>query len=345
LRVTETMKISSRVFVLICVATGLAAGTHGAPPERVTFTKGTGELSFAEVPARGPLLNTNTSTPTAETPSPTSPREYFNTGTKQLGNGKLKEAEASLESALASQEPALQPVALYNLGHVRFKQGIEQLMKGPPAKPSAARARNAGAEVKEALKDVDDALAGDEVSKMVAAYMRGRGARKEAREALKVVERALEAHGGTLKKWQRSEGDFQSTVELKRSDDDAHHNADVVDRCIAKLVDSMRELQQAAMAAGDKGQELKDKLGKLKGKIPAPDMPPGGGGDDEEDEDNPNGPKPGDKEGPSKDGKELAMSPEQAGWLLDALRPGGDRRLPMGQDGKAEPKDPNKPTW
>ena len=57
------------------------------------------------------------------------------------------------------------------------------------------------------------------------------------------------------------------------------------------------------------------------------------------------GPKPGQKEGPSKDGKEeMPLSREQAGWLLDGFRP-GDRRLPMGPDAKAEPKDPNRPTW
>ena len=43
---------------------------------------------------------------------PATPREYFNAGTKQLRSGKLKEAEASLESALASQKPEVQPVAL-----------------------------------------------------------------------------------------------------------------------------------------------------------------------------------------------------------------------------------------
>jgi tetratricopeptide (TPR) repeat protein len=293
---------------------------------------------------RRSALATNVSA-TPEAPAPTTPRGFFNAGTKQLQGGKLREAEASLESALASQKPGLQPVALYNLGHVRFKQGIEQLMKGPAAKPAAARARQAGEEVNEAVRLADEALAGNDVPKMVEAYMRGRGARKEARAATKAVRQALEAHGATMTKWQRAEGDFKSTLELKTSDADARHNVEVVDRCLAKLVDSMQEMQQAAAAAGEKNQELGDKLSQLKGRIPAPDMPPGGAGDDEEDEDNPFGPKPGDQEGPSKDGKEMALSPEQAGFLLDAFRPGGDRRLPMSQDGKAEPKDPKKPTW
>jgi len=333
-------EFSLNPLLVTALAFSLCAQSPAPPAPTATTT----EPSYPDLPARPPSQLTNSPSAT-EPAAPNTPRELFNAGTKQLRGGKLREAEASLESALASQRPALQPVALYNLGHVRFGQGIEELKKGPPAKPTASRARNAGAEVNDAVRQADEALAGNDVPKMVAAYMRGRGARKEAREATKAVRRALEAHGSTLVKWQRAEGDFKGTVELKSADTNAQYNADVVDRCIAKLVDSLRELQQAAAAAGDKGQELGEKLKQLKGRIPAPDMPPGGAGDDEEDEDNPFGPKPGDKEGPSKDGKEIAMSPEQAGWLLDGFRLDGDRRLPMNQDGKAEPRDPKKPTW
>jgi hypothetical protein len=337
------MKVRPKAFITTLTLALCAAAPASPPP--ATMSPSTGEVSYAELPARRPNQVTNLPA-SAESAAPTTPRELFNTGTKQLQGGKLREAEASLESALASQRPALQPVALYNLGHVRFGQGIEELKKGPPAKPTSARARSAGSQVSEAVRLADEALAGNDVPKMVAAYMRGRGARKEAREATKAVQHALEAHGATLTKWQRAEGDFKSTVEMKTADANAQHNAEVVDRCIAKLVDSLRELQQAAAAAGDKSQELGEKLKQLKGRIPAPDMPPGGAGEDEEDEDEPQGPKPGDKEGPSKDGKEqLALSPEQAGWLLDGFRLDGDRRLPMGQDGKAEPRDPKKPTW
>ena len=58
---------------------------------------------------------------TPEPAPPATPREFYNAGTRQLRDGKLREAEASLESALASQDPnSLQPPALYNLGLVRF---------------------------------------------------------------------------------------------------------------------------------------------------------------------------------------------------------------------------------
>src|SRR3954451_16866539 len=62
-------------------------------------------------------------------PAPSTPREFFNAGTRRLREGKLREAEAFLESALNSQIQNLQPSALYNLGEVRFNQGIEELKK------------------------------------------------------------------------------------------------------------------------------------------------------------------------------------------------------------------------
>ncbi|MGH7971388.1 MAG: hypothetical protein ACREIC_21935, partial [Limisphaerales bacterium] len=140
-------------------------------------------------------------------------------------------------------------------------------------------------------------------------------------------------------------GDFKSTVEMKPSDADARQNADIVDRCIAKLVDTIQQLEQAAGAMGDKTPDLGNKLKQLRGKIPAEDMPPGAAGDDEDDEDFPKGTEPGQKEGPTKQGEEMELSPEQAGWLLDAFRLDTERRLPMGQNDTGEPKNPNRPTW
>ena len=325
-------KIGRSSFVIALVAFGALATSASAPvgPD------------VKKNPAPGA---TKTSVPASETASPETPREYFNAGTQQLQRGKLREAESFLERALASQSSRLQPIALYNLGHVRFGQGIDELKKGPAAKPTVARARTAAQQTDEAIRMADDALAGNDVQKMVAAYMRGRGARKEFKAATQAVQRALQTHGATLARWQRSWGDFKSALELKGADADAQQNAEIVDRCIAKLVDSLRELQQAANAPGDKNGELGEKLKQLKGRIPGPNMPPGGGGDDDEDEDNPFGPRPDQKEGPSKEGQEMPMSPEQAGWLLDGFRLDGDRRLPMGQDGKAEPKDRTCPTW
>src|SRR5712691_3182235 len=115
--------------------------------------------------------------------TPTTPREFFNQGTKQLGAGKLREAESFFESVLASQKEPLQIPALYNLGHVRFDQGIEELKKGPSAQKTAARGKAVADHADEAIRSADDALASEDMQKMVAAYQRGRGARKELKAA------------------------------------------------------------------------------------------------------------------------------------------------------------------
>jgi tetratricopeptide (TPR) repeat protein len=291
------------------------------------------------------VLAATPSRPVQETAAPASPREFFNAGTQKLREGKLREAEAFFESALAGQNERLQPPALYNLGHVRFNQGVEELKKGPAGGAAADRGRGAARTGDESIRSADEALAGNDLEQMVAAYLRGRGSRREIRAAMTAVKKAMDAHKATLNKWQRASGDFRGTVELKRPDPDAQHNAEVVDQCIAKLVDSLRELEQMANALGNKKQELGDKLKQLKGRIPAPNMPPGAAGDDEEDEDEPKGPQPGQKEGPSKEGKEMTLSQEQAGWLLDSFKLDSERRLPMGQGPEAQPKDRNRPDW
>ena len=96
---------------------------------------------------------------------------------------------------------------------------------------------------------------------------------------------------------------------------------------------------------GDKKQQLGEPLKKLKGRIPAPDMPPGAAGDDDEDEEQPLGPKPDQEEGPAKEGKEMTLSPEQAGWLLEAYKLDSERRLPMGGAVPGQPRERSGPTW
>jgi len=282
--------------------------------------------------------------PAAESTAPSTPREYFNAGTRQLSTGKLREAEAFLETALASQNERLQTPALYNLGHVRFSQGIEELKKGPNPRAASDRSRTAEEEGDAAIRAADEALASNEVEKMVEAYLHGRGKRREIKAAQEAVLQALKAHRATLSRWERSSADFKSAVELDSAQADARLNADVVDRRIAQLVDSLRQLRQNAQKCAGACDKLGQKLKQLKGRIPAAQMPPGAG-EEEEDEDSLSGIPPGHKEAPSKEGKEMALSPEQAGWLLEGFKLDSERRLPMGQERPGEPKERSRKTW
>jgi Mg-chelatase subunit ChlD len=280
--------------------------------------------------------------------APETAREFFNTGTGKLREGKLREAEGFLLSSLATQDERVQPEALYNLGHVRYELGMEELKKSPDPKAAAQRGVNALERGDEALRSGQDALAGEDVQKMVQAYLNGRGARRELREATDQVRRAMEAHQAVLLKWQRALGDFKSALELNPTDFDAKRNIELLEEAIAKLIDKIRALQQLGQIMGQQSRALGEMMKQLRGKMPAPDAPPGGQGDaeDDEEEDSPNGLREGHQEGPSRDGQQIIrISREEAGWILDAFKLGGDRRLPMGQGEEGKPKDKKGRNW
>lgn len=286
-----------------------------------------------------PNISPHTSAP------PDGPRELYNAGTRKLAARKFDESETLLRTALLKQDERLQRVALYNLGHVRFAQGGEELKKGPSRKSTTARGESATATGTSAIQFAESALAGNDLQTLVAAYRNGRGARKELRAATEAVQRAMEVYGKTLLKWRRSLGDFQSAAELNPADANALHNAEIVEQAIAKLVDSLRAMQALGAMSASQHAELNELLKQLKGRIPQEMMPPGAPGDEEEDL--PMEALRGLKEPPGKEGAELelTLSPEQAGQLLDGIRGDGIRRLPMSQSEKGKPNDRSGRTW
>ena len=281
-------------------------------------------------------------------PAPVTARDFYNAGARLLADKKLAEAESMFVSALSAQDERIQPPTLYNLGHVRFAQGAEILKKGPDAQKVSAQGNAALAAAGNAVNAGQFALAQNDMEKMIGSYLAGRGARHELRAAEKAVKAAMETYGNTLRKWQRAADDFKGAAELDPSDTNATRNAEIVEQGIAKLVDSLRNMQAMAAALGDKKQQLDKMLGQLKGRIPAQNAPPGAAGEDDEDED---GMQPedlaGQKESASKEGdqREQPLSPDQAGQILDGLAPNGTRRLPMSDQQSSKPKDKTGRNW
>jgi hypothetical protein len=104
---------------------------------------------------------------------------------------------------------------------------------------------------------------------------------------------------------------------------------------------------QLAQMMGQQRKELGEMMKDLRGKIPAPDAPPGEAGEeDEDDEDKPNGPREGQIESKGREGEEKRqLSPQEAAWILDAFRLGGNKQLPMGQGEEKKPKDKTGKNW
>src|ERR1051326_5498173 len=95
----------------------------------------------------------------ADATIPASPRDFFNEGTRKLEQTNFWRAEYNLEQVLQSQDERLQSPALYNLGHVRFGQGLEELKKGPPGGRTTSAGRTAAEHADEALRALNEALA------------------------------------------------------------------------------------------------------------------------------------------------------------------------------------------
>ena len=312
-------------------------------------------FNFAFLILHGATAATNTPPAKPERP-PESAQDFFNAGTRQLKAGKLLEAEAQMQATLLKQDEPMQPATLYNLGHVRAKQGDEELKKAKDSKQTAGRTRQAAAQAQAVSRSADDALASNDLNRMLEAYQHGRGARKDLNAATKAARNAMGVFGNVLLKWQRSAGDFESAAALNPSDKDAAGNADIMNRRIAWLIDQIREMQQAMAAAAQAKKEMGEKMKALKGKLPAPDAPPGGKGDGEEEDDDgdgkdddngekPHGPMPGLEEGGGKSGKEMKMSGEAAEQMLNGLHRNGEKRMPMGMGEEGKPKDPKRPNW
>jgi hypothetical protein len=280
--------------------------------------------------------------------APVTARNFYNAGTDLLAAKKYAAAEEMFQSALAAQDERVQPPALYNLGHARFDEGAGILKNGPDAQKVATQGNAALAAGGQAIRQAESSLAQNNLDKMVAAYLEGRGARRELRDAQKAVQAAMETYGKTLQKWQRAADDFKSTAELNSADTNAARNAQIVERGIAKLVDSLRQMQEMMGAMGKQRQDLGEMLSKLKGQIPASNAPPGAAGDDDADEP---GVQPdslaGQKEGAARQGDQLQipLSPDQAGQILDGLSFDGSRRLPMSDKKGAPPNDKKGRDW
>lgn len=310
---------------------------------------------FPALPAWLCLLALSATAQSTNAPPPVTARDFFNAGTQRLAGTNFIEAEKMFLAALATQDERVQALAEFNLGHTRFADGLQIYLKGPDAQKNSARGREALAAADSALRDSEAALAENTLDKMVAAYLEGRGARRELRAAEKAVQLALDVFGETLAKWQRAADDFHGAAELNPADTNAPHNAEVVEQDIAKLVDSIRMMQVMAGQMAGKKQELDGALSKLKGKMPAPNAPPGDQGEDDDEGKNGSGKgdlKPeslaGKEEGAGRDGEQAQgqLSPDQAGQILAGLPVDGSKRLPMGGDKQGAPaKDKQGRNW
>lgn len=272
-----------------------------------------------------------------------SPDELLIQGTQELIQGKLREAEQTLVATVGMQQERVQGEALFNLGHVRFRQGQQALKEGPEPARIEARQKAWLDTASGLVQRADIALASHHIEEIVSAYRQSVSIRKQARPVTEAVKNALEVYRAALLRWERSTGDFKSAFELDAADQKARENGEIVGRHIARLVEQIRRLENALMQMSQIRKELEERMQKMRGLLPEDEPKEGDGDEDDEDEDAK--PKPGDKEKITREGKEQFMSREEAARLLESLRIDSTRKLPMGMERTGQPRPRQGRTW
>lgn len=266
---------------------------------------------------------------------PVTARDFYNAGTELLAAKKFTEAEQMYLSALAAQDERVQPPALYNLGQARFADGLAALKKGPSSQSIDAQGNQADSEAASAIQQGQAALAENDLSKLIAAYMSGLGARRDVRSAEAAVRQAMQTYGETLRKWQQADDDFKSAAELNPADTAAARNAQIVEQYIARLVDSLRQMQMLGGKLGDKHKKLNELLKQIGGRIPKPNLPPGAPGDKDQDEDGEIRPESlqGMEEGATRTDNsiESRLSRDEAAQILNGIPVDAAERLMMNE--------------
>ena len=111
------------------------------------------------------------------------------------------------------------------------------------------------------------ALAGNDLNKLIEAYVNGRGARKELRETADLVRRAMEAHGAALSKWQRALGDFKSALELNSNDADAKRNIEMFEAATKAFKPPIAGTEDAGDTTPATGASTSDEMADLKAQL------------------------------------------------------------------------------
>ena len=250
---------------------------------------------------------------------PQDARGFYNEGVGKLGKGELRDAEMSLRKAAGAEIESVQPLALYNLGHVRFRQG-EETMKGEGNRQQLLDSSAAATAVAEAaIRNSTRARESDALQEILAAYMDARAARKELRFSRDETSRTLGLIGSALERWRRSVGDFHSALELDAANGDAKVNAEFVERKIEELLKFKKQVEQQSEQVAEEREKIKEAMKKMRGKIPKEMQRESDEEENDDDEEKGEEPKPGEKQ-QQRIGSDREVSPDMARWLKETMK-------------------------
>lgn len=250
---------------------------------------------------------------------PTSSRALFNLGASNLQNGHWREAENALNAAVNANEPEIQPLALFNLGHIRFHAGQELLKGVAHSEDLEAQGDKAIEAAAPVVKSADAALAGDDLRAAALAYRSVNSTLRSLKKLLDTIKGSMDTCRTALERWQRAGDDFRSAAELRVNYERAQTNAMIMDQHVAELTGERWKLQEIQEAVETQRAELQKRFDALKKKLP-PEATKNEQGEESDSKSPSENPKPEEQPNKGDQGKEMVLTPEEAMRLLSSLK-------------------------
>jgi len=250
---------------------------------------------------------------------PTSSRAMFNLGASNCQNGHWRDAENALNAAVNANDPAIQPLALFNLGHIRFHAGQELLKGAAHSEDLEAQGDKAIEAAGPVVKSADAALAGDDLRAAALAYRSVNSSLRSLKKLLDTIKGSVDACGTALQRWQRAADDFRSAAELRTNYERAQTNAVIMDQHVAELTGERWKLQEIQEAVETQRADLQKRFDALKKKLP-PEATKNEQGDESDSKSPSENPKPEEQPNKGDQGKEMVLTPEEAMRLLSSLK-------------------------
>jgi Ca-activated chloride channel family protein len=250
---------------------------------------------------------------------PTSSWALFNLGASNLHSGHWREAENALNAAVNANDAAVQPLALFDLGHVRFHTGGELLKGVAHAEDLEAQGDKAIEAAAPVVKSADAALADDDLREAALAYRSVNSTLRSLKKLLDTIRGNVETCGRALERWQRAADDFKSAAELRPNYDTAQTNAIIMDQHVAELTNERWKLQEIQEAVETQRAELQKRFDALKKMLP-PEATKNEQGENSDSKSPNESPKPEEQPDKGDQGTEMVLTPEEAMRLLSSLK-------------------------
>jgi len=203
--------------------------------------------------------------------NPLNAQASFNLGNTYQALGQWEQAQSAYARALATTDLSLQADAFYNLGSLRFTEAQKKMAEIDPSAVSN-QAQAADASIAQAIHQgravLDEAGQTDDLSALMPQVQQSLQLAEQAKAAGEESMKAAKASQAVTKPvsqaWEQAAKDFQSSLDLNPTGDDAAHNFNYVQQQLESLKRDINQIKRIQSAIESQQPELEEVIEALR---------------------------------------------------------------------------------